>query len=248
MPREFKLQKEITLDATPDQVWEAIATGPGYDAWFMGRNEIEPREGGTVRMTIGGQTEESTVSAWEPGKRISVRTPETPDGRFMAFEYLIEARAGGSTTLKVVHSGFLGDDWEAEYDALNEGWDMYLDQLAQYLTFFEGRAATPVSAFQPQGNPDREQTMSRYRTGLGLGGPVAKGDEVRLTPEGLDPIDGVVDYLSPSFLGVRSADGLYRFIFGYNGTAVVGHHLYSASADEEQATRDWQAWMTKVFG
>jgi hypothetical protein len=31
-------------------VWEAIATGPGLDSWFMGRNEVEPREGGTVRI------------------------------------------------------------------------------------------------------------------------------------------------------------------------------------------------------
>jgi uncharacterized protein YndB with AHSA1/START domain len=49
MPRGFELRKEITLDATPEQVWEAIATGPGIDAWFMGRNQVEPREGGTPR-------------------------------------------------------------------------------------------------------------------------------------------------------------------------------------------------------
>jgi hypothetical protein len=26
-------------------VWEAIATGAGIDGWFMGRNQVEPREG-----------------------------------------------------------------------------------------------------------------------------------------------------------------------------------------------------------
>ncbi|WP_143737006.1 SRPBCC domain-containing protein [Microbispora sp. GKU 823] len=45
MPHEFELHKEIELDATPEQVWEAIATGPGVDSWFMGRTEIEPVEG-----------------------------------------------------------------------------------------------------------------------------------------------------------------------------------------------------------
>ena len=30
----------------------------------------------------------------------------------MAFEYLIEGRDGGSTVLRLVHSGMLGDDWE----------------------------------------------------------------------------------------------------------------------------------------
>ena len=28
---------------------------------------------------------------------------------------------------------------------------------------------------------------------------------------GIDPIDGVVDYLTATFVGVRTADGLYRF-------------------------------------
>ena len=60
MAHPFELSYEIEVDASPKQVWEAIATGPGVDSWFMGRNEIEPREGGTTRMDFGsGSTEES---------------------------------------------------------------------------------------------------------------------------------------------------------------------------------------------
>jgi uncharacterized protein YndB with AHSA1/START domain len=33
---EFEIREEIALDATPEQVWEAIASGPGMDSWFMG--------------------------------------------------------------------------------------------------------------------------------------------------------------------------------------------------------------------
>ena len=35
---------------------------------------------------------------------------------------------GGTTTVRLVHGGFLADDWEAEYDALNEGDAMYLSR------------------------------------------------------------------------------------------------------------------------
>ena len=38
MGHEFEADKRAELDATPEQVWEAIATGPGIDSWFMGRN------------------------------------------------------------------------------------------------------------------------------------------------------------------------------------------------------------------
>jgi uncharacterized protein YndB with AHSA1/START domain len=38
VPREFEVREAIELEATPQQVWEAIATGPGLDSWFMGSN------------------------------------------------------------------------------------------------------------------------------------------------------------------------------------------------------------------
>ena len=42
MGHDFETRNEITVDATPEQVWEAIATGPGIDSWFLGRNQVSP--------------------------------------------------------------------------------------------------------------------------------------------------------------------------------------------------------------
>jgi uncharacterized protein YndB with AHSA1/START domain len=246
MPHEFELRKEIILDATPEQVWEAIATGPGIDGWFMGRNQVEPREGGRTSMTIGGQTEEAAVTAWEPGRRFAYRAA-SPDGAgFVAFEWLIEGRDDGTCVLRLVQSGVMGDDWEDEYDALTDGWDMYLHQLAQYLAHFRGRPVTPVTAMQP-GAGDAERVRSVLSAGLGLDLPAAEGDKVRLTPEGLAPVDGVVDYVTPAILGVRGDDGLYRFIRGFEGTVAVGHHLYGDDVDQRAAERAWQAWLGRLF-
>jgi uncharacterized protein YndB with AHSA1/START domain len=114
MAHPFELTNEFQVDATPEEVWDAIATGPGVDAWFMGRNEIEPREGGTVRTIMRGGTEESTVQAWEPPNRLAYRTPEGPDGALHAFEYIVEGRGRGSTVVRWVHSGFLGEKCESE--------------------------------------------------------------------------------------------------------------------------------------
>jgi hypothetical protein len=36
MGREWEQHDEVEVGATPQQVWEAIATGLGYDSWFMG--------------------------------------------------------------------------------------------------------------------------------------------------------------------------------------------------------------------
>jgi uncharacterized protein YndB with AHSA1/START domain len=246
MAHEFQIEKDLEVGASPEQVWEAITTGPGLDSWFMGRNDVEPREGGTVRWSIGGYTEESTVTTWDPPTRFVNTGSASPDGVFHQFDYRIEERLGGSSAIRYVHSGMLGEDWEAEYDAMSEGDPMYLHKLVQYLTYFGGRFAMSVDAQGPQ-VPDRGHAMKGFRRGLGLSGGIAVGDRVLLTPEGPEAIDGVVDYDSPHFLGVRSDDALYRFIHGFDGTVMVGHHLFADGVDRQEAERAWGSWLARLF-
>jgi uncharacterized protein YndB with AHSA1/START domain len=243
---EFELIHDIDLAATPEQVWDAIATGPGRDAWFMGRNEIEGRVGGEAVFSMPGFSATSTVTAYEPGHRFAYRSPDAEDGTFMAFEYLIEGRDGGSTTLRFVHSGILGDGWEAEYDALKKGNPLYLRSLAQYLEHFAplGRAAVPVAAMGPQ-QPDQDTVWRGLTGALGLSKDVAEGDPVRYVLDGAE-VHGVVDTaLEPGFLGVRTDDALLRFVGG-NGFVMTGHHVF-APVDAEAAEQAWGAWLAGVF-
>ena len=194
---------EDTLAATPEQVWEAIATGPGIDSWFMGRNEVEPREGGSGSLTMPGFTGESTITAWEPPHRFAYRGTPAEDGGFMAFEYLVEGRDGGSTVLRLVHSGMLAGDWEDEYDALRKGWPFYLRTLEQYLAHFPGRTAVPVTAFGPQ-QSDQERAWAGIVAAVGLTGSVIEGDKVRFTLDGQE-VTGVVDIVAGARFPRQSA-------------------------------------------
>jgi hypothetical protein len=213
----------------------------------MGRNDIEPREGGKTHWSIGGFTAESTVTAWDPPKRFVSTGAEAPDGSMHQFDYRLEERAGGGTSIQYVHSGMLGGDWEAEYEAMSEGDPMYFQKLVEYVTYFSGRFATPVDAQGPAVD-EREDAMSVFRDALGLRKDVAEGDPVRLTPEGFPPIDGVVDCVSRSFIGVRSSDALYRFIYGFTGTVMVGHHLFAEGIDPQDVEGAWASWLLRVFG
>jgi uncharacterized protein YndB with AHSA1/START domain len=247
MAHRFEITQDLEVGATPEQVWEAIATGRGMDSWFMGQSEVEPREGGRARWSIGGYTEDSEVSTWDPPRRFVNTGTEGPDGSFHRFDYRIEDRGSGRTTIRYVHSGMLGGDWEAEYEAMSEGDPMYLQKLVEYLTYFSGRFAIGIDAHGPT-VPDREHAMSVFRRGLGIGDDAADGDQVRLTPEGFEPFEGVVDYVSPSFLGVRSNDALYRFIYGFDGSVILGHHLFAGDVDAEAARLAWQRWLEWLFG
>src|SRR5438874_712048 len=159
MAHKFEIAQETEVDATPEQVWEAVASGPGWDSWFMGRNEIEQRQGGAVRWSIGDFTATSTVTTWDPPKRFASSGDEAPDGSLHHFDYRIEPREGGGSSIRYLHSGFLGGDWEAEYEAMREGDPMYFQKLAEYVTYFSGRFATSVDAHGPE-VADREQARN----------------------------------------------------------------------------------------
>jgi uncharacterized protein YndB with AHSA1/START domain len=240
MGYEFEQADEALVDATPEQVWEAIATGPGIDSWFMGRNEVLPGPAGSVRMTFGDYSPESAVTAWEPSRRFAHRTPDAPDGRFIAYEFLIEGRGGGSTVLRTVTSGFLpGDDWADEFEAMTLGGALFFHTLVEYLNHFAGRTATPLTVFGPPVD-DWTAAWAALRAEIGT------GDRVRIALDGGEPIDGVVYFQNTHTLGIRTGDALYRFLQGFHGPMIAAHHVFSAEPVPEQE-KAWQSWMERVF-
>jgi hypothetical protein len=140
----------------------------------------------------------------------------------------------------VVANGFLpGDDWEAEYEAMTRGGHMYVRTLVEYLTHFRGRTGIPVEVSGPPVS-DWDRTWPALRAALGAGPTATIGDPVTV------PAGGVIDYLSTDCVGIRTPDGLYRFIRGFFGTVVVGHHLFAPNADAAQEQRYWESWLEGI--
>lgn len=247
-----EMRKVIELDATPEQVWEAVATGPGIATWFV-PSSVEPRVGGAVDQEFGGQMNAAgTVTAYEPGRRFGYSGPPLEpgtDGPQYAFEFLVEGRDGGSTVLTFVQSGFLdGEDWDNEYDSFDKGWDLFFGNLRAALTHFAGRPASGVvSAAYVAGSSDEAWPV--LLRGLGLTAMPALGDEITLAPAGAAPVSGVVDVVTPEFLGLRSAHGLHRI--GAEGDVGCGvsayHYYYGEPVDRDEVTAAWQGWLDGLF-
>ena len=130
-----ELVKIVELDASPEQVWEAIATGPGISAWFV-PHQVEERQGGAMSAQFGGGFEVTgEVRAWEPGQADPLRggRAAAEGAADYAFEFLVEGRDGGGTVLRFVQSGFLDEGWEDEYSSLDKGWDLFFGNLRSYL-------------------------------------------------------------------------------------------------------------------
>jgi hypothetical protein len=233
VPREFEIAREVVLDATPDEVWESIATEAGLATWFQPM-PVDPAS--------------DMVEGWEPGRRLAIRTPEGPDGSTHAFEYLISAREGGSTVLRFVHSGLLGEDWSDEYDAMTaKGWDMYLYTLAQYHACFAGRPAIYVEAEGPASS-SAPAAWPTLVAALGVRSPAELDAPVRVSLPGSAPLAGVVDYATANFVGLRTPDALIRF-HGRSAlgmTVAVSHHAYG-DLDADLTRRAWETWLAEVF-
>ena len=242
MPKEFEIVREVELAGRPEDVWEAVATGSGTASWLFPGGDVEPREGGAT--ADGG-----TVTAWDPPNHFSVRS-EGPGGYFNALDFKIEARGDGAV-LRYVHSGvIMVDDWDDQYDAVDGHTDFYLHTLGQYLAHFSPRKATYVGGDDSAGlqGPEASMTPDAFVTlqrALGIPEGASEGDDVRLAH---DDVDGVIDYLQPNFLGVRTDQALYRF-FGRNAFGgPVGmsiHHFGEVDAEDSGAA--WIAWLERVY-
>jgi hypothetical protein len=82
----------------------------------------------------------------EPTTRLPHRRRSKPP-RFIAYEFLIDARAGGSTVL--AHRETSGSSPEAEYDAMTKGRALFFRTLVEVPHALPRRTATPITASGP---------------------------------------------------------------------------------------------------
>jgi hypothetical protein len=178
---------------------------------------------------------------------------ESPDGTFNALDYAIEAREGGTAHLRYVHSGILADEWEDQYDAIGGHTAFYLHTLRQYLTHFNGRPVTyvgqPSSGIEGPAAAGTPDAMDTLRAALGVSADASVDDAVHATLGDAGSLDGVIDYSTREFLGVRTADGLYRF-FGrnhYGGVVGMSAHLFVDGVDATRTETALKGWLDAVY-
>jgi uncharacterized protein YndB with AHSA1/START domain len=189
------IEVEVEVPGTPEQVWEAIATGPGIAAWFVPA-EVEPREGGAISYDMGGGMEASgVVTAWEPPSRFAGEEEWQPDAERpaarLATEFLVEARSGGTCVVRLVTSLFAsGGDWNDELESMREGWGMFLNNLRLYLTHFAGQSRHAITVGRAAAG-SLDDAWAELAGRVGLTG-AHEGDRVAAA-DGAPPLAGTVD-------------------------------------------------------
>lgn len=252
------VEVEVEVPGTPEEVWQAIATGPGISAWFVPA-QVEERDGRPVAVTLEfgpGQESRSVVTAWDP-PRTFARESEgwVPGSPPLATEFHVEARDGGVCRVRVVQSLFAStDDWDGQLTGAEEGWPGIFRILRIYMTHFRGQRSANLQAMAPVAGTASEAWATLLEA-LGLQ-DVADGQTCRArtdTPQ----LGGVVERVTADPPGLllrldRPGPGtaaLYTIEFGETVMVSVSFYLYGDAADETVAriTPQWQAWLQERF-
>lgn len=230
MAKEFEIVFEGDFPATPEQLWEAVIVQSA--AWLF---------------PVDGELGEELVS---DAPRHHVNRMET-EGWFNQVEQVITARDDGGSHLRWVHSGIFIDDWDNQYDGARSHTIFYMHTLGQYLRFFAPRSAVYVDV---QG-PESSATAGAFdivRRALGIGAPGTDADaptiETTVELPGL-PRGAIVDYHNEHFIGLRSADALYRF-FGrdaFGAPVGISVHYFGDSLPAA-LENGWKQWLDGLFG
>ncbi|PRY34773.1 hypothetical protein [Umezawaea tangerina] len=233
MVEQFEVTWDGVLPGSPGQVWDALTANTAGWLWEI---RYEPRLGGSESGLTGAG---GVVTAWDVPEHFGTRAPDG-DG-VNDLDWVLRPHAEG-TALGMRHRGVFTSD--EDLHACRVHTDFYYHSLGQYVGHFAGRAARYASATKPV----TAGGLAVVRSALGLA-DVEVGERVRLAPAGMKPIDGVLDYATDVFLGVRSADALYRvFDRGAWGEGVsVVCHLFGEDADQDVSGRAWTAWLDEVF-
>ena len=139
-----------------------------------------------------------------------------------------------------------------DFDAIGGHTDFYLHTLGEYLAHFNGRPVTyvgqPSAGIEGPESAGTADAMDTLRAALGAS-DAAVGDEIHADLGDAGTLDGVVDYSKPEFLGVRAADGLYRFFGRNHYGSVVGlsAHLFVDGVDAAAREAELKAWLDGVY-
>jgi uncharacterized protein YndB with AHSA1/START domain len=126
---EHRMERTYEVAATPEQVWDAIATADGISAWMV-PTRLDPQIGGAVSFDLGNLWSHGIVTDYTPTRRFAYAEPwpiadhmPTADHDLssltpIATEFLVESASGGSCVIRVVTSAYgSGADWENEFFA-----------------------------------------------------------------------------------------------------------------------------------
>lgn len=250
---------EVELPGTPEDIWQAMATGAGYSAWFA-QTRIEECVGGEIGFDMGGGIVSSgKVRCWEPHRRFGYEEIGwNGDAPPLATELTIEALSGGACKVRMVHSLFTQrDDWDDELESMEMGWPPFFKILRIYLRDFPRQKAAMIGLKGQHAGPI-EDCWRAVTQRLRLIDAKPGSHVQALTGEAPDIAGTVEDVQATRVMQAvtlrldRPGPGIFMLAsYAWADTVYVALSLYfyGDQAEEDMARQAprWDAWLGRHF-
>src|SRR5215210_4268612 len=89
------VERETMVEASPEEVWEALTDEDRLEEWMAPEVELDPVEGGEVAVRDGEDQRNGTVETLEENERFAFTWSRPGEGESFV-EFTIEALPGGS--------------------------------------------------------------------------------------------------------------------------------------------------------
>src|SRR6266540_4452259 len=89
------VERETLVEATPEEVWEALTDEDRLEEWMAPDVELDPVEGGEISVRDGEDERSGTVETLEENERFAFTWSRPGEGESFV-EFTIEALPGGS--------------------------------------------------------------------------------------------------------------------------------------------------------
>jgi hypothetical protein len=163
---------------------------------------VDGRVGGTLAFDFGGgMVSGAQITEWEPPRRL-VAEDKTwlQGGPPVATEWTVQARAGGTCVVRVVHSLFATTDtWDDQLESTEKGWPGFFRVLSFYLTHHAGERAASMQTMAMGAGPT-EAMWATLLQALGIEAP-RHGQHVSLQANGGTQLVATVEHVD------RTANG-----------------------------------------
>jgi len=246
-PTTRDLELTVELDASPEDVFRAVTIGTELAKWLAPEARSTAPDGekkGSIWISWGeGMSVEHEIEIFDAPKRIRHPSGKNRETKAPLYaDWSIEAREGGKTTLRLVHSGFSASaDWDNEFEAHARGWRLMLQNLRQYFARHAHEPAVHV-AFMSNVESPRASIWKSLLDKLGVSAKPKLGDQFRFTTPKGDVVTGVVDLVTETrilALVVREYDdALLRFTLEGKADALstfVYTYVIAYGAERERA-------------
>jgi len=89
------VERETLVEASPDEVWEALTDEDRLEEWLAPDVELDPVEGGEIAVRDGDDERQGIVETMEEGERFAFTWSRPGEGESFV-EFTIEGLPGGS--------------------------------------------------------------------------------------------------------------------------------------------------------